>query len=191
MTSSRVSCSVAHRSVPRAPVASQRGRGSGNGRLKTSPKYLDSQIDRCLTRPSRLVPVEVSGRRRSYSPSPSSFQTITSRSSRSSWCRYSLAASPITAPACHASPRSGANSQWWCGCLDQLAAFSGEVGAFGAVVGGGDGGVVGVFGLGASAEFAQQVGAGGVPGVVAGERQSVSGAVGASVWTALIAARIW
>ena len=35
-----------------------RGRGSGKGRPKTSPRYLASQVARCLTKPSRLVPGE-------------------------------------------------------------------------------------------------------------------------------------
>ena len=44
-----------------------------DGRPNTSPKYPSSTLARCLTRPSSLVPVAVSGRRMSYSDSPSSF----------------------------------------------------------------------------------------------------------------------
>src|SRR5512139_2624517 len=57
--------------------------------------------------------------------------------------------------------------------LDQLASFPVQVGALGGVAGGGDGGVVGLLRLGAAAESAEQVGAGGVPCVVARERQPV------------------
>src|SRR5882757_10042477 len=95
MISARVSCSVAHMSAQYARVSSHRGSGSGNGRPKTSPKYLDSESDWCLTRPRRLVPVVVRGRRMSYSESPSSFQSITLRISRRSLCRYSFAKSSI------------------------------------------------------------------------------------------------
>ncbi len=52
-------------------------------------------------------------------------------------------------------------------------ALAAEVGAFGRVLGGVDRGVVGVLRLSASTEPAQQVGAGGVPRVVLGERQPV------------------
>jgi hypothetical protein len=38
--------------------------------------------DRCLTKPRRFVPVGVSGRRMSYSDSPSSFESIASRADR-------------------------------------------------------------------------------------------------------------
>src|SRR5688572_28406172 len=44
----------------------------------------------CLTRPRRLVPVGVMGRRRSYSPSPTIFHSRPSRQLRSSWCRRAL-----------------------------------------------------------------------------------------------------
>jgi hypothetical protein len=89
--SARVSCSVAHMPAPRAESSSHRGTGSGNGRSKTSPKYLASEIDRCLIRPRRLVPVKVSGRRMSYSESPSSFESSASRIQRRSSCRYVFA----------------------------------------------------------------------------------------------------
>lgn len=45
-------------------------------------EYQASTIDRCLTKPRRLVPVGVSGRRMSYSDSPSSFQRSASRTER-------------------------------------------------------------------------------------------------------------
>jgi hypothetical protein len=47
-----------------------------------SPKYPSSTLARCLTNPSRLVPVGVSGRRMSYSESPSSFHSRASRAPR-------------------------------------------------------------------------------------------------------------
>jgi hypothetical protein len=47
-------------------------------------EYRASVIERCLIRPRRLVPVAVSGRRMSYSVSPSSFHTMVSRISPSS-----------------------------------------------------------------------------------------------------------
>jgi hypothetical protein len=74
--SSRVSCSAAQNWASFAASSSHRGRGSGNGRPKTSPKYREPETAQCLTRPRRLVPVEVRGRRMSYSRSPSSFQTV-------------------------------------------------------------------------------------------------------------------
>ena len=46
-------------------------------------------LARCLTSPSRLVPVGVIGRRASYSLRPSTFQTIASRAD----CRYSMSVS--------------------------------------------------------------------------------------------------
>src|SRR5438046_1300377 len=61
----------------------------------------------------------------------------------------------------------------WLDRSDQLAAFPAEVGAFGGVLGGGDRGVVGLLRLGAAAEPAEQVGAGGVPCVVPREGQPV------------------
>ena len=54
------------------------------GRPNTSPKYSNSTLARCLTSPSRLVPVGVTGRRTSYSDSPSSFHSTASRAT----CRY-------------------------------------------------------------------------------------------------------
>src|SRR5580698_3907538 len=95
MICSRVSSSVTHRSVPLAASSSHRGSGSGNGRPKTSPKYLASQVAECLTKPRRLVPVAVMGRRMSYSESPSSFQTSASRIQRRSSWRYPFANSSI------------------------------------------------------------------------------------------------
>ena len=55
----------------------------------------------------------------------------------------------------------------------QLAAFPAQVGALGGVLGGGDGGVVCLLRLGAAAEPAEHVGAGGVPCVVARQGQPV------------------
>src|SRR5215472_2435414 len=45
---------------------------SGAGRLNDSPRYPYSSPAKCFTKPSRLVPVGVIGRRRSYSFRPSS-----------------------------------------------------------------------------------------------------------------------
>src|ERR1700722_3629381 len=64
---------------------------SGIARPKLSPKYRASTIDRCLTRPRRFVPVGVSGRRMSYSQSPSSFESIASRTDRRLLCRLDFA----------------------------------------------------------------------------------------------------
>src|SRR2546421_10791548 len=61
----------------------------------------------------------------------------------------------------------------WSGRSDQLAALSAEVSAFGGVLSGGDRGAVRLLRLDAAAKPAQQVGAGGVPCVVAGEWQPV------------------
>jgi hypothetical protein len=47
----------------------QQGRSSANGRSKVLPKYQASTMDKCLTNPSRLVHVGVSGRRTSYEES--------------------------------------------------------------------------------------------------------------------------
>src|SRR5690606_30271011 len=58
---------------------------------KTSPKYLASTVATCFTRPRRLVPVAVTGRRASWADSPSSFQSSASRSRRSLPCRWSFA----------------------------------------------------------------------------------------------------
>src|SRR6266536_4117508 len=96
MISSRVSCSVTHIEFCHTCSSSHGGKGSGYGRSKTSPRYRDSVCVRCLTRPRRLVPVAVRGRRMSYSDSPWSFHNITSRASRRSLCRYSFAKSSIT-----------------------------------------------------------------------------------------------
>src|SRR3954452_6241493 len=56
---------------------------------------------------------------------------------------------------------------------DQLSALAGEVGALSGVVGGRDGGVVRRRGISAAAEPTEQLGPGGVPGVVRRERQLV------------------
>ena len=58
------------------------GSDTSAARPNTIPKYLSCVPAECLTRPSRLVPVAVSGLRMSYSPSPSSFQTNVSRAPR-------------------------------------------------------------------------------------------------------------
>ena len=95
------------RSVPAAVASSHRGRGSGNGRSNTSPKYRASQVALCLTSPSRFVPVTVNGRRTSYSDSPSSFQTRASRTHRKWSWRWAFATSSITAaslPPGHSTP---------------------------------------------------------------------------------------
>jgi hypothetical protein len=76
---SRDSSAVAHMSELASASSSVHGSGSGNGRSNTNPKYPDSVPAVCFTRPSRLVPVGTSGRRMSYSDSPSSFQTSASR----------------------------------------------------------------------------------------------------------------
>lgn len=81
MTSARDSCSVAHMVARRSDSMSHRGNDSGKGRPKTKPKYLASQIAKCLIRPRRLVPVIVSGRRASYSESPSTLSSIDCRTS--------------------------------------------------------------------------------------------------------------
>src|SRR4051794_9288690 len=60
------------------------GSSSKNGRPNVSPKYPSSTLATCLTSPNRFVPVGVSGRRMSYSESPSSFHNRASRAS----CRY-------------------------------------------------------------------------------------------------------
>src|ERR1039458_6385098 len=66
-----------------------------------SPKYRASVLDKCLTSPRRFVPVDVRGRRTSYSDRPSSFQSMTSRTSRRSLWRYSLAKASSIAGAFH------------------------------------------------------------------------------------------
>src|ERR1700679_2063711 len=96
MILARVASAVAHMlALSAASSSTQRGTGSGNGRPKISPKYQASEVVRCLTRPRRLVPVGVSGRRTSYSDSPSSFHSSASRIQRRSPCRYSFAISSI------------------------------------------------------------------------------------------------
>ena len=77
--SARDCSGVAHMSAlsSSSPTVSQVG--SGHGRSNVVEKYSASTQDRCLTSPSRLVPVPVIGRRASYSDSPSSFQTMASR----------------------------------------------------------------------------------------------------------------
>ncbi len=77
--SSRDSSAVAHMSALGSASSSHHGSGSSDGRPKVSPKYPSSTLARCLTRPRRLVPVGVMGRRTSYSESPSSFHSIASR----------------------------------------------------------------------------------------------------------------
>src|SRR5579875_974845 len=79
--SSRDSLAAAHMSPFEKASSSGQGSGSGNGRPNASPKYPRSTPARCLTIPSRLVPVGVIGRRTSYSLSPSSFHSIASRAS--------------------------------------------------------------------------------------------------------------
>src|SRR3954452_17336386 len=64
------------------------------------------------------------------------------------------------------------HADWW-DHSDQLAALPAQVGALGGVLGGGDRGAVRLLGFDAPAEPAEQVGAGGVPRVVARERQPV------------------
>ena len=78
------------------PGSSKLGSGSGYGRPTISPRYRASDSVRCFTRPSRLVPVLVSGRRTSYSDSPSSLTSSDSRAQRRLSWRYSLANSSIT-----------------------------------------------------------------------------------------------
>ena len=79
MICSRVSSAVAHMSAFGSASSAYQGSGSSDGRPKMSPKYPNSTLATCLTRPSRLVPVGVSGRRTSYSESPSSFHSSASR----------------------------------------------------------------------------------------------------------------
>src|SRR4051812_41326487 len=55
------------------------------------------------TSPRRLVPVGTSGLRLSYSASPSSFQSITSRAVRRYSCRSAFASEVGTAAVCHRS----------------------------------------------------------------------------------------
>src|SRR4051794_31147514 len=57
----------------------------------------------CRTRPRRLVPVGTSGLRLSYSDSPSSFQSITSRAVCRYSCRSAFASEVGTAAVCHRS----------------------------------------------------------------------------------------
>jgi DNA-binding MarR family transcriptional regulator/GNAT superfamily N-acetyltransferase len=77
--SARDSSGVAHMSALGSAPSSSHGSRSPKGRPKVSPRYPNSTLARCLTRPSRLVPVGTIGRRTSYSDSPSSFQTMASR----------------------------------------------------------------------------------------------------------------
>ena len=74
----RGSCSVAHMSAFGAASSANHGSASGEGRPKQSPRYAASTLATCLTSPSRLVPVDVRGRRASYSDNPSSFHTSAS-----------------------------------------------------------------------------------------------------------------
>jgi hypothetical protein len=74
--SSRVSSEVAQKSASAGASSANQGRVGPLSRPKTSPKYPSSTLATCLTRPSRLVPVGVSGRRASYSLSPSSFAQL-------------------------------------------------------------------------------------------------------------------
>ena len=75
----RDSLEVAHIAEP-GPVSSRsQGIGSPDGRPNVSPKYTNSHTALCLTRPSRLVPVDTIGRRTSYSERPSSFHKRVSR----------------------------------------------------------------------------------------------------------------
>jgi hypothetical protein len=62
-------------------TSSSQGSAPAKGRPKVSPKYPISTLARCLTRPSRLVPVGTSGRRTSYSDKPSSFHSTAPRMS--------------------------------------------------------------------------------------------------------------
>src|SRR4051794_25061804 len=57
----------------------------------------------CRTSPRRLVPVGTSGLRLSYSDSPSSFQSITSRAVCRYSCRSAFASEVGTAAVCHRS----------------------------------------------------------------------------------------
>jgi len=76
MVSAPVSASVTHRwSRFSKPGSSKLGIGSGYGRSMIVPTYRASDAARCFTRPSRLVPDALSGRRTSYSDSPSSLAT--------------------------------------------------------------------------------------------------------------------
>jgi hypothetical protein len=58
--------------------------GSLNGRPKVSPKYPNSTRAKCLTSPSRFVPVGTIGRRMPYPDRPSSFHSTASRPA----CKY-------------------------------------------------------------------------------------------------------
>ena len=94
----RDSSAVAHMSAFASVGSSTQGSDSSNGRPNAAPKCPHSTVARCLTRPSRFVPVGTSGRRMSYSPSPSSFPSTASRAS----CRYrcrSVFASGLLTPA--------------------------------------------------------------------------------------------
>ena len=73
---------------PSRPIA---GSGSGNGTIEDVTEVAASEIALCFTKPSRLVPVDVNGRRTSHSDRPSSFHTSASRTARSLPCRCAFA----------------------------------------------------------------------------------------------------
>src|SRR5215207_1722196 len=126
MICSRDSAAVAHMSALGSASSSSHGSDSGNGRSNVAPRYPASTLATCLTSPSRLVPVGTSGRRTSYSDSPSSFHTSASRPR----CRYRLRSAFRSCPATPGSLAvpTGAWQMRLPGAAPQVAAGHGTVG---------------------------------------------------------------
>src|SRR5579862_9038339 len=100
------SSGLAHMSAPcQIEPSSIHGMRSGAGYPKHSPRYRYSSPARCFTRPSRFVPVGVSGRRRSYSLRSSSLDSTTARLAWSLRCSSALRSG--TAPSSQAAGPSG------------------------------------------------------------------------------------
>src|SRR5580698_10419291 len=93
------------------------GSGSPDGRPKVSPKYPSSMLATCLTSPSRLVPVGVSGRRTSYSESPSSLHSRASRPASRYPRSSAFGSGPVILAVCHPTPSA---------CLDQFLVRQGR-----------------------------------------------------------------
>ena len=100
--SSRSSSGAAHSSPFGSAPPDNHDSDSSPARPNTSPKYRTCVEPLCLTRPSRFVPVGVSGLRMSYSPSPSNFHTRISRAS----CKYVCSSPSRPRQPCRL-PRSG------------------------------------------------------------------------------------
>src|SRR6266568_9121423 len=85
------SSGLAHMSAPcQIEPSSIHDMLSGAGRPNDSPRYPYSSPAKCFTRPSRLVPVGVIGRRRSYSLRLSSLDNSTARLAWSLRCSSSF-----------------------------------------------------------------------------------------------------